>query len=355
MRLSNWFNFRYFKQDFRRLIVLLVVGLLLGGIAQVVGRLENQPDYRPLLEKYKRPDKVPFPDDNKYTESREALGKMLFFDPRLSGSGSLSCASCHSPSFAWGDGQPRAIGNGMKQLGRRTPTILNLAWAEGLFWDGRAQTLEEQALGPIAAAGEMNMPLEDMVAKVQSIHGYKELFAKAYPNEPINEKTVAKAIATFERTVVSGQAPFDKWATGNEKAISESAKRGFWLFNNKANCSSCHSGWRFTDDSFHDIGIPGTDLGRGKLMPNFDILQFAFKTPTLRNVEHRAPYMHDGSEKTLEDLVELYNLGGRVQRPSLSREIKPLNLSAQEKRDLVEFLKTLTSEDKPITIPILPR
>ncbi|HYE76149.1 MAG TPA: cytochrome c peroxidase, partial [Blastocatellia bacterium] len=232
---------------------------------------------------------------------------------------------------------------------------LNLAWSEALFWDGRAESLEAQALGPIQAAGEMNLPLDQMVQKVSEISGYKELFAKAYPGEPVNEKTVAKAIATYERTVTSAPAPFDQWVSGKGSAISESAKRGFALFNGKANCAACHSGWRFTDDSFHDIGLPGEDRGRGAILKEIEITQFAFKTPTLRDADRRGPYMHDGSEKTLEDVIELYNQGGRVKRPSLSNEIKPLNLTAEEKHDLVEFLKTLTSPSQPVTIPALPR
>ncbi len=202
--------------------------------------------------KYVRPTEIPFPKSNQYTPARELLGRTLFFDPRLSGSKFISCATCHNPGFSWGDGLPLAIGHGMKQLGRRTPTILNLAWAELLFWDGRAESLEEQALGPIAAPGEMNQPLDKMIATVSSIRGYKPLFESAYPGEPANEKTVARAIATFERSVVSGQAPFDKWIAGDESAISEKAKHGFDLFNTKAACATCHSGWAFTDGGFHD-------------------------------------------------------------------------------------------------------
>ena len=305
--------------------------------------------------KYQRPRSIPFPEDNQYSKDREMLGKMLFFDPRLSGSGFISCATCHNPAFCWSDGLPKAIGHGMRQLGRRTPTILNLAWAPTLFWDGRASSLEQQALGPIAASGEMNQPLEKMVAVVRSIEGYRPWFEKAYPGEPISEKTVAKAIATFERTVVSGVAPFDEWIQGKEGAVSEPAKRGFELFNGKANCAKCHAEWNFTDDGFHDIGVPGEDKGRGNIVKNVESLQYAFKTPTLRNIAGRAPYMRDGSEATLEAVVEFYDRGGKVRRPSLSPDIKPLHLTEQEKSDLIAFLKTLTSSDRPVEIPVLPR
>jgi cytochrome c peroxidase len=232
---------------------------------------------------------------------------------------------------------------------------LNLAWGEPLFWDGRAQSLEDQALGPIASPAEMNLPLDQMIARLKAIPGYQALFAKAYPNEPISEQTVSKALATFERTVVSGRAPFDHWVEGNEGAISAEAKRGFLLFNTKANCVQCHNDWRFTDDGFHDIGLSSKDLGRGQLFREIEVNQFAFKAPTLRNVDQRAPYMHDGSLRTLEAVLDFYDRGGEVKRPSLSPEIKALNLTALEKRDLLAFLKTLTSVDPPTEVPTLPQ
>lgn len=308
-----------------------------------------------LKAKYRRPDSVKYPTNNVFTPAREELGRALFFDPRLSGSNWISCASCHNPALDWGDGLPKAIGHGMKVLGRRTPTVLNLAWAEAMFWDGRADTLEEQALGPIEAAGEMNLPLDEMEAKLRAIPGYAPLFERAYPGESISRKTVAKALATFERTIASGDAPFDRWVKGDAHAMSEGATRGFALFTGKANCATCHSSWRFTDDSFHDIGAGGADRGRGAVLPDIEVSQFAFKTPTLRNVDRRAPYLHDGSIATLQDVIELYDRGGHVTRPSLSREIRPLKLTAQEKGDLIAFLRALTSEDRPITVPALPR
>jgi cytochrome c peroxidase len=282
------------------------------------------------------------------------LGRTLFFDPRLSGSKFISCATCHNPGFAWGDGLPKGIGDGMKPLKRRTPTILNAAYGDLMFWDGRADSLEAQALGPIQSAAEMNMPLGQAVERVSSLSGYRPLFEKAYPGEPVSGKTIAKAIATFERTVVSGQAPFDRWIDGDDRAISEQARRGFDLFNHKAECVQCHSGWNFTDSGFHDIGVNDEDLGRGALL-KIEAMQHAFKTPTLRNVAVRAPYMHNGSELNLEAVVDFYDEGGKAQRPSLATEIHPLHLTADEKADVVEFLRTLTSTDKAIAIPALPR
>lgn len=307
-----------------------------------------------LKNKYVRPAELVFPADNKFTPDRELLGRTLFFDPRLSGSRFISCATCHNPGFAWGDGLPKGIGDGMKSLKRRTPTILNADYGELMFWDGRADSLEAQALGPIQSATEMNMPLGQAVERISAIEGYQPLFAKAYPGEPISGKTIAKAIATFERTVVSGKAPFDRWIQGDEDAVSESAKRGFDLFNGKGGCAQCHSGWNFTDSGFHDIGVDDADLGRGSLL-KIEAMQHAFKTPTLRNVAVRAPYMHNGSELSLAAVVDFYDAGGKAQRSSLAPEIHPLHLTAAEKADLIDFLKTLTSADKRVTIPTLPR
>jgi cytochrome c peroxidase len=307
------------------------------------------------VEEFQRPAAIPEPDDNASSEVRTALGMRLFFDPRLSASGIVSCGTCHNPGFDWGDGLPRAVGHQMKTLARRTPTILNVAWAELLFWDGRAETLEEQALGPIASPDEMAMDLAQMVRTIDDIEGYRSWFARAYPDEPLSKETVAKAIAAFERTVVSGTAPFDEWVAGDEEAIPPAARRGFQLFVGKAQCSTCHAGWRFTDDSFHDIGTETDDEGRGKLFEGVTPLRHAFKTPTLRNVDRRGPYMHNGSERMLSDVVELYDAGGRVKRPSLSEEIRPLALADDEKRDLLAFLATLTSDDPAPAIPALPR
>lgn len=308
-----------------------------------------------LKEKYRRPLSIPFPANNKHSKARAELGKKLFFDPRLSSSGLISCASCHNPSFHWQDAMALGTGHKMKKLKRRTPTILNLAWGEPFFWDGRASTLEEQALMPITSKDEMNMPLDQLVEIVHKIKGYETLFDEAYPNEGIDEKTIGKALANFQRTVVSGESPFDRWVRGQKDAISASAKKGFALFHGKANCHTCHEGWRFTDDSFHDIGIRTDDIGRGKIIPGIPVTEFAFKTPTLRNIKERSPYMHNGSEKTLNDVLELYTLGGRVKRKSLSPLMKEISLNDQEKKDLIEFLETISSIDRTITLPILPQ
>ncbi len=305
------------------------------------------------MQKYTRPTSVPFPVDNAYSKDRELLGRTLFFDPRLSRSRSTSCASCHNPGFSWGDGLPKAVGDSKKLLNRRSPTILNTAWADLLFWDGRADTLEQQALCPISAKGEMNLPLNELLKTINDIPGYSPLFDRAYPALPV-EIATARAIATFERTVISSQAPFDKWIAGDPNALSPAARNGFDLFNSKARCAQCHSGWNFTDNGFHDIGLRSHDKGRGAKLA-LEAMQFAFKTPTLRNADRRSPYTHDGSEPTLKSVIAFYDRGGDVKRPSLDPEIVPLNLTPKEIDDLEAFLKLLTSADKPIEIPVLPR
>jgi cytochrome c peroxidase len=307
-----------------------------------------------MKSQYRRPTSIPFPKDNPYTPEKLALGKKLYFDTRISASSAQSCASCHSPAFGFADGLPVGVGFGMAQLGRHSPTIINAAWGAIFMWDGRLANLEEQALGPIQSPGEMNMPIDQLLKRLDTIPEYKPLFAAAFPGEAMDSRTLAKAIATYERTVVSQRAPFDDWIEGNEGAISEEAKRGFALFNTKAQCSSCHEGWNFTNDGFQDIGLPSDDVGRGKFMPGVVKMQYAFKTPGLREISRRSPYMHDGSLATLEQVVEHYDKGG-VERPSRADLMKPLSLSPQERSDLVAFLKTLTSELGPTAVPVLPR
>jgi cytochrome c peroxidase len=306
------------------------------------------------LADFERPARVPVPRGNPMTPQKAALGQMLFFDPRLSGSGAISCASCHNPALAWGDGLPRGIGHMGTTLGRRSPTILDVAFGEPYFWDGRAASLEEQAKGPLGSKSEMNMQADAAIGRIAAMPAYQSAFEQAFPGQAISLDTIAAAIATFERTVVSGEAPFDRWVKGDETAVSQSAKRGFVLFNTKAGCNQCHSGWNFSDSSFHDIGLPSTDIGRGKFLPMIEKMQYAFKTPGLREIALRGPYMHDGSIPTLEAVVEAYDKGG-IDRPSRSALIKPLNLTTQEKGDLVAFMRTLTSEAEPTTVPVLPR
>lgn len=196
---------------------------------------------------YERPSDIPFPEENPYSDAKAELGKMLFFDPRLSRENNLTCGSCHNPSFAWEDAQPTSVGTPMSRLGRHTPTVLNMAWGELYFWDGRAETLEEQALGPIQAGGEMAQDMDALLVELHAVPGYVEKFEDVFPGEGITPENIGKSIATYERTIVSAEAPFDRWIAGDEAAISDAAKRGFEVFNTKARCSTCHEGWNFTD------------------------------------------------------------------------------------------------------------
>jgi len=303
---------------------------------------------------FRRPTSIPFPKDNPYTPEKAALGKRLYFDTRLSVSSAQSCGSCHSPSFGWGDGLEVGVGFGMHKLGRHSPTVVNAAWSSIFMWDGRLPTLEDQALGPIQSEGEMNMPLDKLMVRLNAISEYKPMFDRVFQQEGMTPKTLAKAIATYERTIVSEPAPFDAWIEGDEKAISEEAKRGFTVFNAKAQCAACHEGWNFTNEGFQDIGLPSDDVGRGQYLPGVLKMKHAFKTPSLREITRRGPYMHDGSMATLEQVVDHYDIGG-VDRPSRSDLMRPLHLTTQEKSDLVTFLKTLSSNLTPTAAPVLPR
>ncbi len=301
---------------------------------------------------FRRPDSIPFPNDNPYTPAKAALGKMLFFDARLSRDKNLNCASCHNPSFGWEVPFAKAIGAGGKPLGRHAPTTFNQAWSKNLFWDGRAPSLEEQAKGPIQAPAEMDLPLHVAVDRLKEVQGYVAAFAKAYPGEGITEATIPKALATYERTIVTGDTPFDRWMRGDAKAMSDSAKRGFATFSGKANCAACHTGWNFTDDKFHDIGLASTDTGRMGITHDASD-EHAFKTPSLREAAARAPYMHDGSLPTLGAVLGHYISGGQ-KRPSLAPLMKPARLDGNDLRDLEAFLRSLSSSQTVLAMPNLP-
>ncbi len=312
------------------------------------------------LSHYLRPSEIPQPDNNRMTPERIELGKMLFFDPRLSGSNWISCATCHNPGLGWSDGLPTAIGHGQKILRRSTPTILNTAYQPLQLWDGRARSLEKQALGPIEDEGEMAQHLHKskdrshgLIDELKALKGYRDAFEVAYPGEGITKNTIAKALSSFERTIVSTDAAFDRWIKGDKKAMSKSALRGFTLFEGKANCVKCHSNFNFTDNGFHNIGLEdATDAGRYAIR-KVKILIGAFKTPTLRDIALTAPYMHNGAYATLEEVIEHYNVGG-ISKENISPNIKELNLTDNEKSDLVVFMKSLTGKPTPITYPMLP-
>jgi len=300
---------------------------------------------------------VDFPADNRPSAARFALGQKLFFDPRMSGDGTMSCATCHNPSMGWSDGLPTARGVKNSVRGRATPTIFNTAYNSLSMWDGRKKSLEDQAMKHMQANAEMHTDIGTLFRWVGNNPGYQTLFAKAYPGEAINETTWSKAIANFERTVISNDSAFDRWVSGSEKALTAQQVEGFKLFVGKASCVLCHSGPHFTDNGFHNLGLASwgasiPDKGRYAQQP-LAAMKGAFKTPTLREVTRTAPYFHDGSAKTLMEVVEHYDRGG-VVKTNLSPNIKPLGLSPQEKLALVSFLESLTSPFMPLMIPELP-
>jgi cytochrome c peroxidase len=323
------------------------------------------------------------PADNPLSTEKVELGKKLYFDARLSSDGKVACASCHAPQSGFADprGTPTSAGVGGQLGTRNSPTSMNAAFLSTQFWDGRAATLEEQALAPFVNPIEMGIAdLPALERKVAGLPEYPPLFRAAFGDETVSAPRIGQAIASFERTLLSVRAPIDRFLAGDATAISVSARRGWELYNGKARCNSCHGHVGafplFTDDLFHNIGVgvarvdfesvsrraaavvekdpealdslalqdaEASELGRFLVTRQRKDMG-AFKTPQLRNVALTAPYMHDGSEKTLADVIEFYDRGGNPN-PFLDGGIRPLGLSAQEKVDLVELMKTFTSED----------
>jgi len=294
------------------------------------------------------------PEDNPPTDARVELGRLLYFDKRLSDDDSVSCATCHDPKH--GFAEARATSSGIRaQVGaRNAPTVLNRLFSKEQFWDGRAEDLEEQAHGPIINKIEMGMVSHDeCVAKIKKVQGYQPYFKKAFGTPDITMPRIAQAIASYERRVLTGDSPFDKYQAGDKSAMNEAAVRGMAIFNGKGNCVTCHAGFNFTDESYHNLGVgmaaAKPDLGRYEVSKQ-DIDRGAFKTPTLRNVTESAPYMHDGSEATLQEVIVLYNQGGKPNQ-WLSKEMRPLNLTAEEQADLLAFLQALTGPVTETTVP----
>lgn len=296
------------------------------------------------------------PEDNPVTDAKVALGKTLYFDKRLSRDGTVSCATCHAPEKGWTDQAPVSTGIKGQKGGVSAPTVLNSAYMDRQFWDGRAGSLEEQAKGPIENPLEMGFTHDEVVALLKTIKGYAPLFKKAFGDEAIDIDRVAKAIATFERTVLTGNSPYDRWQAGDKKAMSASAVRGFNLFHGKANCAICHDGFNFSNSDFHNIGVgmQAKEPNLGRFAQTKDPNHTgAFKTPTLRNLKHTAPYMHDGSEPDLDTVVEYYNKGG-TKNPHLDGRMKPLGLTPEEKKDLIAFMDALNGDPVAVKFPKMP-
>ena len=299
---------------------------------------------------------VSAPAGNPQTPEKIALGKMLFFEKRLSFDRVSSCATCHDPAKGFADGKARAIGFGGKELGRNSPTIVNVAYNDSFFWDGRSPTMEDQAQKPIESNVEMNMSSKEVAKRLNTIPEYKKRFAEVF-HQPANLGDVGKAIAAFERTLLASRSKFDQYIHGDKNALTVQEKKGLILFVSKAACTQCHRGANFTDNQFHVLGVPQKgpreeDLGRFEVT-RVSADKMAFKTPTLRNIVLTGPYMHDGAFETLEEVVDFYNQGGGTL-PGKSPKILKLHLTSQEKKDLVAFLKTLTGQVPVVAVPDLP-
>jgi cytochrome c peroxidase len=358
-------------------VAALVAGLLLPGGG-------GADDAMPPLPAGVLPPLVP--DDNPLTPAKVELGKKLYFDARLSANDTIACASCHDPRHGFADARSVSLGVGGAKGVRNSPTVLDAAFLSTQFWDGRAATLEEQAKGPIVNPVEMGMPDHGAAeAKLQKIADYPPLFRSAFGDERVTIDRIAQAIASFERTLVDVEAPIDRFAAGDAKAIPEAAQRGWVLYNGKARCNNCHgyvaSFPLLTDELFHNIGVAAKDVNFEELarqaqdhpeelaklthaeglnqLGRFLVTKEqkdigAFKSPQLRNVALTAPYMHDGSEKTLRDVIEFYDRGGNPN-PWLDGGMRPLGLSEQEKADLVALMETFTSSDLKRFAPLAER
>jgi cytochrome c peroxidase len=298
-------------------------------------------------------DAPPVPASNPLTHAKVELGKLLYFDKRLSKDDTISCATCHDPAKGWTDQAPVSTGIRGQKGARSAPSVLNSAYYETQFWDGRAESLEAQAVGPIENPIEMGFTHDGVVEKLSGIAGYRAKFKKAFGDDAVTIDRVGMAIASFERTVLTGNSPYDRYEAGKKKAMSSAAQRGMSLYFGKANCSVCHSGKNFSDSQFHNIGVgmdaKKPDLGRYDATKN-DADKGAFKTPTLRNLKYTAPYMHDGSQKTLAEVVEFYDIGGH-KNEWLSKDMRPLGMTAAEKKDLIAFLNALNGDQVKIKPP----
>lgn len=306
-----------------------------------------QDDFKPPLGL----EPMPWPEDNPYSKDKAELGRLLYFDKRLSADNTVSCATCHNMTCGYSDCKAIAVGIDERKGTRHSPTIINAGYSKLLFWDGRASSLEEQCKGPIANPNEMADTKNSHEAhyqcenRIRNIEGYKPLFKKAFGHDDITIDDIAKAIATFERTVVSGNSAYDRYKAGDKTAMTAEQIKGYETFK-RVRCDACHAGTNFTDDSFQNIGVgmdkPDPDLGRYAITHKNSVWG-SFKIPTLRDASHTAPYMHDGSLATLEEVIDYYDKGG-IPNKNLHPLMKPMNLTAEDKKALISFIIALDGE-----------
>jgi cytochrome c peroxidase len=335
-------------KSFLGVLAICAVTILSSWIATSAADAQSATEYKLTIPFGLEETKVVIPEDNPLTKEKVELGRLLFFDKRLSQDNTIACANCHLAKFAFTDGKPVSTGIRGQKGGRSAPASINRVFSSAQFWDGRAATLEAQSVGPFTNPIEHGFANYDvMMAKMMKIPGYRKLFMQVFGEDKITIDNVGKAIASFQRTVLSGNSPADRFDQGQEEgAISAAAQHGLILFREKARCTKCHSGFNFTDEKFHNLGLGWddnkVDLGRYMVTKNAEDIG-AFKTPTLREIARSAPYTHDGRFKTLEEVVNFYNQGG-VKNPHQDPLIIPLDLTDEEKGDLVAFLHTLNGE-----------
>ncbi len=314
--------------------------------------------------------KPEFPENNPYTEEKAELGKVLFFDPRLSKSGQISCANCHDPELNWGDARRVSYGEGRLQGIRNAPSLMNIAYSKVFFWDGRAETLEDQASFPIQDTKEMNFHIDLATKRLNKIKGYKPYFKKAFGKEKLTQKEILKAIATFERTLISQKSKFDKFVAGDSTQLTNRQVEGLHLFRTKARCINCHNTANFSDNKFHNIGLTYygreyEDLGR------YNVTRKAtnvgeFKTQSLRGAAQNAPYMHNGLFPNIRGVLNMYNAGMPQPKrkehqlndtlfPTTSKLIKKLELNKSELDALEDFITSLSSGAYKMRPPVLPQ
>ena len=328
------------------MVMALPLTPMVGHGGQVNQAFAGEPYTLPTIVGLEDPNTY-VPADNPLTKEKIELGRAIFFDKRMSKDNTIACANCHIAKKGFGDGMPVSTGIKGQKGGRSAPVSFNRVYSKAQFWDGRAATLEDQSIGPFANPIEHGFANHDeMVAKMKKMPGYRKLFQEVFGGE-ITIQDVGRAVASFQRTVLSGNSAVDKFDIGGDQnALSDSAKRGLELFRGKARCTRCHSGFNFTDEKFHNLGIGWddnkVDLGRYMETKNQEDIG-AFKTPTLREIARTAPYMHDGRFKTLEEVVKFYNQGG-VKNPHQDNTIIPLELTDEEQKDLVAMLKSLNGE-----------
>lgn len=337
--------------------LVLVAAVLIGACSSNVRESAGgfTPEIQPLPAGLTTYEAMVIPADNPMTPEKVALGRQLFFDERLSADGSRSCYSCHVCEKGLTDGLPKAVGALNKQLPRSSPTLWNIGYHKEFYWDGRSPSLEKQALAAWTGAN-MSAKADEIVAKLNALEGYKTQFQKVFQSDATPDNVV-KAIAAYERTIISGNTAWDRWRAGDQQAISQSAWRGWNIFQ-AIKCNNCHDGVLFTDQQYHNVGIgmdqKEPDGGRFNATKKPEDTG-AFKTPTLRDIAKSAPYFHDGSAQTLEEAVDIMLAGGKPNQYLDTKNLQPHKLLPEQREDLLNFLRSLTVDDCNLTKPPLPQ